>query len=146
METITEVFEEILDIMQDKNYVEEPAGHGCGYGFTEDGQAEIMEVIKRILPQKEKEVKIMAATHVVVEELAFEVTAVETTQVLHETSGVLVKIGRKFHAHRKDVIAVSAKAARSKIERQICAGLEDDAAEALVDRLEVHAEKVNFPG
>ena len=50
-----ELAEELFDIMCDSNYVEEPAGHGCGYGFTEDGQAEILAVIKRILPQKEKD-------------------------------------------------------------------------------------------
>ena len=87
----------------------------------------------------------MSTEHVVVEEQAFEVTAVETTQELHKTSGVLVKIGRKFHANRKEVIAVSKKAARSKIERQITKGCKDDAAaEALIDRLQVKVEAVNF--
>ena len=88
----------------------------------------------------------MSTEHVVVTEQPFEVTAVEFTQELHKTSGVLIKNSCKFHANRESVIAVSKKAARSKIERRITKACKTDAeAESLIDRLKVRVDLIeNF--
>ncbi len=134
-----EIAEELCEIFCEN--AEEPAGSGCGYGVTEDGQADILAVIKRILPQSER--NIMSERIVVVEQL-FEVTAIEKTQKLN-SAGFLMKEGLTLHAHRQPITATSADAARSKIERSITKGLEDDAADALIDRLEVKVEVINFP-
>lgn len=87
----------------------------------------------------------MSNQHVVTEELAFEVTAIEKTQKLND-QGILIGIGRKKHASRRLVIALSKKAARSKVERSIIVKMEEPTEEqidALIDSLEVKVEAVD---
>ena len=139
-----EITEELFDIMCNENYVEEPAGCGCGYGFTEDGQAEVLAVIKRIMPQTRKEENIMS-TGTVVEQVVFEVTVVERTEVLCEGSGVLKKINRKKHLWREPVVAVNEKTAESKAIRKLTKKMDDAEAEAFIDRLKVTVT-APFPG
>ena len=137
-----EIADELFDIMCDENYVEEPAGRGCGYGFTEDGQAEILAVIKRILPQSRKD-SIMST---IKEQKAFEVTIVEKTDNIIAATNVIQGIKRKFHLNREPIIALSATAARSKAERKLTKKMTDSDAETFIDSLEVKVEAVNFPG
>jgi hypothetical protein len=73
--------------------IEEPAGRGCGYGVTEDGIAEIMAVIKRILPQKEKDM-IMSTepTYAAVKKTRnFKITAIELIQKAHKGTNMLIE-------------------------------------------------------
>lgn len=41
--------DEVLAVMQTEMYVDEPAGSGCGYAFTEDGQDEVYQIISDAL-------------------------------------------------------------------------------------------------
>lgn len=129
--TKEEFEDELYDILSTS--IDEPAGSGCGYGVTEEGQAEIMKLFERINVEEAK----------VVQEKLYEVTVVKKTQVLHD-NGVVKKNACESLVHRKPVVAVSAAAARSKVERSLTKKLEDVAAEALIDQLEVKVENVNF--
>ena len=87
-----EIADELFEIMCDGNYIEEPAGRGCGYGFTEEGQAEVMEVIKRILSQTEKESIMNTPQYAAVKTIRnFKVTAIETVQKAHKGTNMLIE-------------------------------------------------------
>jgi hypothetical protein len=90
MENAEEIVDEICEALVGN--IEEPAGSGCGYGVTEEGLAEILEVIKRILPQKEKE-SIMSTvpTYAAVKRIGnYKVTAIETAIETHEETNMIV--------------------------------------------------------
>jgi len=79
----------------------------------------------------------------VAEEKLFEVTIVSRAQELHD-NGFIKKNAFNSLVHRKPVVAVSAVAARSKVERSLTKELDDAAADALIDQLEVKVELINF--
>ena len=85
------------------------------------------------------------STGTVVEQVVFEVTVVERTEVLCEGSGVLKKINRKKHLWREPVVAVNEKTAESKAIRKLTKKMDDAEAEAFIDRLKVTVT-APFPG
>ena len=70
--------------------LEEPAGHGCGYGFTEDGQAELTKLIKSFFP--ERKIIMNEPTYAAVKKTRnFKITAIETVQKAHKGTNMLIE-------------------------------------------------------
>jgi hypothetical protein len=123
------ITEEICEILCEN--AEQPAGRGCGYGITEDGQAEILAVIKRILPQTEKE-------SIMKEQKIYHVTVAEKIEDLIETTGIIQGINRTVLFDGK-VSAVTERSAEAKAKKHIKSEYDED-------NLEVKVEAVNFSG
>jgi hypothetical protein len=139
-EFLDEVNEALIDIY-------EPSERGAGFAIGDAGQELLEELADKLFNTETvlERNNIMSTEHVVVEELAYRVSAVEKTQKLND-QGILIGIGRKWHANNKPIIALGKKAARSKIERSIIAKLEDPTDEQidkLIDSLEVKVEAVD---
>ena len=133
-----EIADELFDIMCDSNNVEEPAGRGCGYGFTEDGQAEILAVIKRILPQTEKDSIMKEQMHNVTIDKVEKTFNKATDSMDEACEGViegrfggttkLVSVLKAYEAVRKDIL------------------VEGDGKLKALNNLEVEVDGSPFPG
>ncbi len=134
------IIDQVLEIMCEN--VDEPAGRGCGYGITEEGQEEIAHVMKEFY-FKEHE---MTQTATVREDKKFEASITERTEDLHEGSGVLKRIKRKVLMHREPIIAQTEAAARTKAIRKFTKRMTDEDAEVCIDRLEVEVFDCTFRG
>lgn len=127
--------EEIVDEICEALYgnIDEPAGHGCGYGVTEDGTAEILAIIKRIIPQTRKEDVMSETTTTPVyvsgkTKRDYKVTAKATTLVAHGETQMLIETvetaildGELYKGHYSGGMAEYA--ARKDIEKMIEDGL-----------------------
>lgn len=80
------------------------------------------------------------------EQRIFEVSIVSKTEDIIAATAVIQGIKRAVKIWREPVVALTAEAARSKVERKLTKKLTEADAEVLIDSLEVKVEAVNFPG
>jgi hypothetical protein len=50
---VTEFEDELYGLFSDPHYIDEPAGHGCGYGITPSGEKAVRELITNFLKGSE---------------------------------------------------------------------------------------------
>lgn len=80
------------------------------------------------------------------EEKVFEVSIVSKTEDIIASTAVVQGIKRAVKIWREPVVALTADAARSKVERKLTKKLTEADAETLIDSLEVKVVLVDFPG
>jgi hypothetical protein len=78
------------------------------------------------------------------EQKVFEVSIVSKTEDVIAATAVIQGIKRAVKIWREPVVALTADAARSKVERKLTKKMTECDAEALIDSLEVKVEAVNF--
>jgi len=137
-----EIAEELCEIFCEN--ADEPAGRNCGYGVTDDGQEQILAVIKRILPQTLTERKCNMSTATVKEQQVFKVTAIEYFEAIGDeaptTPAVLIWQEARFGTDDKSLIFAVQHELTTKKDYKDPA----DTA-AFFNRLKVSAVLVNFP-
>lgn len=110
--------EQIIDEIQEIicQEIDEPAGSGCGYGLTEEGQINLKTFIETYFKPFERN-KVMSneTQATVLEEKIFEGSAIQRAEVRHETSGYLAGITRKKLVYRELIIACSLDEAKADL-------------------------------
>ena len=126
--TREEFEDELYDIISGN--IDEPAGHGCGYGITDDGQAEIASLIDSVLKQNRKEVSFMSTNT----PEAYKVTAIEHLEQIDGSPAVLPKI----HLWGKEWPAADEATVEDMVKRSLTKTMEtDDEVVAFLGRLKI---------
>ena len=137
-----EIAEELCEIFCEN--ADEPAGRNCGYGVTEDGQDQILAVIKQILSQTLTERKCNMSTATVKEQQVFKVTAIE----YFEAIGDEAPQDPSVHIWESPWPGTDAKSLIFAVQYELAMKKHyKDPAEnaAFWNRLKVSADLVNFP-